>query len=166
MPGAGWKGVAHHSKSTLLNHLSGLPEGDLMVEKRGSARKVHKLPSLVFTDSRVVVTNVLILAREDIIAALLGLLVELRGFHPLYAKTGESAEHACERTACRKIVIDCDHSAYSAPTLTTLKDAGIRVILFSPSRIDADVQDAARKNRFPTFTLPIGPEAFGRLLDA
>jgi DNA-binding NtrC family response regulator len=112
------------------------------------------------------VTNVLILAREDIIAALLGLLVELRGFRPIYAKRDENAVEACERTACQKIVIDCDHSAYSPRALTTLKNAGICVILFSPSRIEADVRDAANKHRFSTFTLPIGPEAFGKLLDA
>lgn len=109
--------------------------------------------------------NVLILAREEVVAALLGLLVELRGFKPLYAKKGESAEAACKRTGCVKIVIDCDHGACTSATLGSLHDAGVRVVLFSPSRMPSEVQRAVGRYDLPTFSLPIGPEAFGQVLE-
>jgi len=109
--------------------------------------------------------TVVILAREEVVAALLGLLVELRGFQALYAKKGESADEACARTHCEKIVIDCDHDACAPATLEALQKSGVRVILFSPSRVRSEVQRAAGHFALPTFTLPIGPDAFGKILE-
>jgi hypothetical protein len=111
------------------------------------------------------VATVLILAREEVVSALLGLLVELRGYKPVYPQRGEAAAAACTRLACTRVVIDCDHGECSTQSLSALKKAGTRVLLFSPSHISSDARRTGGSLGIPAFTLPIGPEAFGKLLD-
>lgn len=108
--------------------------------------------------------TVLILAREEVVAALLGLLVELSGLQPLYARNGETAQEACARLTCSRVVIDCDHWECSRKALGELQHTGVKVVLFSPSRPASDIKRASGSLGLPVFTLPIGPEAFGRLL--
>lgn len=108
--------------------------------------------------------TVLILAREEVVAALLGLLVELSGHQPAYAKNGETAEEACARLSCARIVIDCDHWDCSRKTIAELQRSGVKIILFSPSRSPSEVSRTTGSVGIPAFTLPIGPEAFGKLL--
>ena len=108
--------------------------------------------------------TVLILAREEVVAALLGLLVELCGHRPVFALRGESAAEACDRVSCDKLVIDCDHFECSKKTLGELHRSGKTIVLFSPSRTPAEVSRSAAALRLKSFTLPIGPEAFGKLL--
>jgi hypothetical protein len=50
-------------------------------------------------------------------------------------------------------------------TLSGLNAAGVKIILFSPSRITSQIQEIAGRYDLKTFTLPVGPDAFGRLLD-
>ena len=108
--------------------------------------------------------TVLILAREEVVAALLGLLVELHGYQPVYAHRGETAAEACTRVHCNKVVIDCDHWECNEKCLATLQKAGVKVVLFSPSRAPSDLNGSTGELGIQTFTLPIGPEAFGKLL--
>lgn len=108
--------------------------------------------------------TVLILAREEVVAALLGLLVELSGYRPVFAKPGESASDACARASCEKLVIDCDHWECSKKVLGELQRTGKKILLFSPSRSAAETTGSAASLGLGSFTLPIGPEAFGRLL--
>lgn len=108
--------------------------------------------------------TVLILAREEVVAALLGLLVELSGHQPAFAKGGETAEEACVRLDCTRIVIDCDHWECSRKTLGELQRSGVKIILFSPSRGPSELRRTIGSLGLQSFTLPIGPEAFGKLL--
>jgi hypothetical protein len=110
------------------------------------------------------VATVLILAREEVVAALLGLLVELCGYEPAFVRKGESPADACARVGCSKIVIDCDHWDCSRKTLGAITESGVRVLLFSASRIPSDMKRATSTLGMDAFTLPIGPVAFGKLL--
>lgn len=112
----------------------------------------------------MVVATVLILAREEVVAALLGLLVELCGYQPAYAHRGESARDACARLNCKTVVIDCDHLECSGSSLTQFEALGVQMILFSPSRTPAELRRSGGKSSMKAFTLPIGPEAFKKLL--
>lgn len=109
--------------------------------------------------------TVLILAREEVVAALLGLLVELSGHRPVFAQRDESAADACARLSCAKLVIDCDHWECSRKMLGELLRSGKKILLFSPSRSVAETNRAAAALGLASFTLPIGPEAFRKLLD-
>ncbi len=108
--------------------------------------------------------TVLILAREEVVAALLGLLVELSGCQPEYAQKGESAGEACARLSCKTLVIDCDHWECSRKSLAQFEELGVKIILFSPSRGPAELKRSGGKSGATAFTLPIGPEAFKKLL--
>ena len=109
-------------------------------------------------------TTVLILAREEVVAALLGLLVELCGLEPAYLQKGEGAAEACARLGCAKVVIDCDHWECSTKTLSPVQRSGAKIVLFSPSRVTDDMRRTAAALKARTFALPIGPDAFGKLL--
>jgi DNA-binding NtrC family response regulator len=52
---------------------------------------------------------VLIVAREEIVAALLGLMIELRGLQPRFLRREESVEGVIAREPFEAVVIDCDH---------------------------------------------------------
>jgi DNA-binding NtrC family response regulator len=108
--------------------------------------------------------NVLILARDEFVAALLGLLVELRGFQPKFPARDESPTEALARDQFHAVVVDCDHPAYNEELVAQIKRSAARPILFSPLRLSADVQQVAAKHGARSFTLPTDPETFGRIL--
>ena len=110
--------------------------------------------------------NVLILAREELIAALLGLMVELRGLQPMFLKREESVTEALTRLAFDAVVIDCDHPDCTGDLLDTITSAGAVPILFSPSRMQAEVREVAVRHGIRSFTLPTDPDTFGRMLEA
>jgi len=110
--------------------------------------------------------NVLILAREEIVAALLGLMVELRGLQPRFLAAEESVNEALTRLALDAVVIDCDHPDCTGELLDTIRKAGAVPILFSPSRMQAEVGEVAVRHGIRSFTLPTDPDTFGRMLEA
>jgi len=107
---------------------------------------------------------VLILAREEIVAALLGLMVELRGLEPVYLAKAEIAEDAIRRERPTVVVVDCDHQDCTDLLLAAVREVGAKPILFSPFRFAAEVQRVARRHGVDYFTLPTDPDIFGQLI--
>jgi hypothetical protein len=107
--------------------------------------------------------KVLILAREEVVAALLGLMVELRGMEPRFLGDGETVIEAISRTQA-PVLIDCDHEDCTAETIELIRKGGGEPILFSPFRMQTEVTRLASRYRVRSFTLPADPETFGRLL--
>jgi hypothetical protein len=108
-------------------------------------------------------SNVLILAREEVVAALLGLMVELRGMEPRFLAEGESVADALDRDRI-PVLIDCDHADCTAETIELVRKRGGEPILFSPFRMQTDVTRLASRYRTRSFTLPTDPDTFGQLL--
>jgi DNA-binding response OmpR family regulator len=108
--------------------------------------------------------NVLILARDEVVGALLGLLVELRGFSPKFPAENESPTDALARGALRAVIIDCDHPEFSEDLLAEIKRLDAQPILFSPVRLSAEVRQVAARHGARSFTLPTDSETFGRIL--
>ena len=108
--------------------------------------------------------NVLILAREEIVAALLGLMVELRGMQPKFLKEGESVADAVKRAGKTRVLIDCDHPGCTEDIVALIKKSGGEPVLFSPYRMEPEVTSLAARYRTKSFTLPTDPDTFGRLL--
>ena len=108
--------------------------------------------------------KVLILAREEIVAALLGLMVELQGFDPLYLAKAEIAEEVIRRELPKVVVVDCDHQDCTDLLIAAVREAGAKPILFSPFRFAGELQRAAHRQGVDYFTLPTDPEGFGRML--
>jgi len=112
-----------------------------------------------------VLGNVLIVAREEIVAALLGLMVELRGLHPMFLGSEESVEGAIAREPFEAVVIDCDYPECER-LMDAIRNAGALPILFSPFRMQTEVKEVAARHGIRSFTLPTDPDTFGRMLEA
>jgi hypothetical protein len=110
--------------------------------------------------------NVLILAREEVVAALLGLMVELRGLQPSFLSREQSVADVIGTYPLAAVVIDCDHPDCTAKLLASIRDAGAAPILFSPSRMQSEVGEVAARHGIRSFALPTDPDTFGRLLEA
>lgn len=108
--------------------------------------------------------TVLILAREEIVAALLGLMVELRGLDPVYLGKAEIAEEVIRRDRPTVVVIDCDHQDCTEALLAAVREVGAKPLLFSPFRFDTEVKRVAGRHGVEWFTLPADPATFGELL--
>lgn len=108
--------------------------------------------------------NVLILAREEVVAALLGLMVELRGMEPIFLKEGESVLEAAEHVGHSPVLIDCDHPDCTEENIALVRKSGGEPVLFSPYRLQTEVTTLAARYRTKSFTLPTDPDTFGRLL--
>lgn len=113
-----------------------------------------------------VVSDVLILAREEVVAALLGLMVELRGLQPRFLGKAESIQDAIGCLSFYAVVIDCDHPDCTSQLLDTVRITGVLPILFSPSRMQSEVREVAERHGLRSFALPTDPETFGRMLEA
>ena len=108
--------------------------------------------------------NVLIIARDEVVAALLGLLVELQGFSPRFPEGGQSPEEAVANGRFSVAVLDCDHPQWSEDLVRSIKAADARPILFSPFRTRSEMAQLASRYAASAFTLPTDPETFGRIL--
>jgi len=130
------------------------------------ASEVRKLPTRrgLHSPRGGPLSNVLILAREEVIAALLGLMVELRGMKPRFLGEKESIADALEREGHVPVLIDCDHPECTEETISRILEGGGDPVLFSPFRMKADVTRLASRYGTKSFTLPTDPDTFGRLL--
>ena len=106
----------------------------------------------------------LILAREEVVAALLGLMVELRGMQPTFLKEGETVADAIKRVGETSVLIDCDHPGCTEDAIALIKKSGGEPILFSPFRMQQEVTSLAARYRTKSFTLPTDPDSFSKLL--
>ena len=106
----------------------------------------------------------LIVAREEVIAALLGLMVELRGLKPRFLAEEESITEALKREGHVPVLIDCDHPDCTEETVSRIRRGGGEPVLFSPFRLQADVKRLASRYGTKSFTLPTDPDTFDRLL--
>lgn len=102
-------------------------------------------------------STVLILAREELISALLGLLVESTGHSVMFAKVGEKSMDAIQRLGPQVVIVDCDHQDCTENLVQAAKQVGAKLILFSASREAEYVRRAAAPSRSQSFTFPIEP---------
>ena len=108
----------------------------------------------------------LILAREEVVGALLGLMVELRGLEPKFPGRAEPVEDAILRDKPDTVIIDCDHPDCRDALVEAIMKTGAVPILFSPFRRQAEVRSVAARHGLKSFTLPTDIETFGRVLDS
>jgi DNA-binding response OmpR family regulator len=110
--------------------------------------------------------NVLILAREEMVAALLVLMVELRGFQPSFLAREQSVADVIETSSFAAVVVDCDHPDCTAKLLASIRAGGAVPVLFSPSKMQSEVDEVAARQGIRSFALPTDPDTFGRMLEA
>lgn len=101
--------------------------------------------------------GVLVLAREELISALLGLLVETTGHSVFFAEPEERAEDAMRRINPQVVIVDCDHRDCTDDLVRAANEVGARLILFSASRDPDYVRRVAATSHSQSFTFPIEP---------
>lgn len=101
--------------------------------------------------------SVLILAREELISALLGLLVETTGHSVSFAAPKESSRDAMRRIRPNVVIVDCDHRDCTGDLVKAANEVGAQLILFSASREPEYVRKMAAPSHSQSFTFPIEP---------
>ncbi len=110
--------------------------------------------------------QVLILARESVIAALIGLLLELEQYEPVFAEPDERYDDAIRRVRAPLVVILDGESAEARSDIFHARAAqsGARVVLFSEPVAANEVRDAARTRHLPFFAMPVDRATLGSVL--
>lgn len=108
--------------------------------------------------------SVLILAREELIAALLGLLVETTGHSVSFAQPKERSAEAMRRLRPGVAIVDCDHRDCTGDLVKAANEVGARLILFSASREPEYVRRIAAPSHSDSFTFPIEPPQLDSLI--
>jgi len=111
-------------------------------------------------------TKVLILARESVIAALIGLLLELEAYEPVFPEPDERHEDAIQRVRPPLVVILDGESDEARSDLFHARAAqgGARVVLFSEPVAAAAVRAVARERQLPFFAMPVDRATLGTVL--
>ena len=124
------------------------------------------MPTSCALSRLVTLGNVLILAREEVVAALLGMMVELRGLQPKFPEKAEPVEDLILREKPKAVIVDCDHPDCGDEILAAIKQTGALPILFSPFRLQAEVKSVAARHGVRSFTLPTDVDTFARMLES
>lgn len=105
--------------------------------------------------------TILVLASEDVISELLGAMVELDGFEPVFPSADERPLDAVRRSRAALVLIDCEHDlAWDTAAIRAIADAGSRMLLFSAMRSQPEVEAIAGRHGLAGFVLPLGFREF------
>ncbi len=110
--------------------------------------------------------QVLILARESVLAALIGLLLELEQYEPVFAEPDERYDDAIRRVRAPLVVVldGASEEARSDLFHARAAQSGARVVLFSEPIGADEVRAAARARRLPYFAMPVDRATLGAVL--
>lgn len=99
------------------------------------------------------------------ISALLGTLVEVGGYQPVFTGANETPLEALQRHAPRIALVDCDRAdACEDLFLAQGLAQETTVVLFSPRRKKDEVEDVAARYGLRSFSLPIDLAGLRRVL--
>ena len=111
-------------------------------------------------------SRVLILTSHSLVAGLLGILIELESFEPVFAGFGETPEEALARIKpLSTIFMDGDlEAARSDLFFARAARRGVRVILFRSPVSRVDVQALAEARNIPWTPIPVDRQGLAALL--
>lgn len=111
-------------------------------------------------------TRVLVLARETVIAALIGLLLELEDYEPVFAQPEERPEDAIGRLRPPLVVmLDGELDASRSDLFyARAAAAGARIVLFTEPVAANEVRAVARARRVPCLVMPVDRVTLGNVL--
>lgn len=113
-------------------------------------------PSRIPPTSSPVSKTILILSDEPLVATLLATLVELEGYRPEFARDDELSRDALERLRPAVVLVDCDRpETCEDDFLSRAAATGAGVVLFSPARLQDEVERIAEERGLLSFSLPV-----------
>jgi hypothetical protein len=95
--------------------------------------------------------------------ALIGSLVDVSGFQPVFPGPAEDTATAIARVRPHLVLVDCD-AGDERQCVEPVSQYGGAVVLFSPWRTESDLRALASRLGLAWFTLPIHWLEFRRLL--
>ena len=100
-------------------------------------------------------------------SALLGILLESRGFRPVFPDSKEAPRDALRRLRPGVVLVDCEHNeacteSFFGPAMMT----GARIIIFSASYSRDEVTSFAARFGFDSFVLPADLGIFASVMRA
>ena len=99
------------------------------------------------------------------ISALLGTLVEVGGYQPIFAAADETPLEALKRLGPRVALVDCDRADACEDLFLSQGSAQkTTVVLFSPRRLKDEVEAIAAEYGLRSFSLPIDLSGLRRVL--
>jgi DNA-binding NtrC family response regulator len=112
--------------------------------------------------------RVLILARDPVIAAFIGMLVEMDGYDPAFPAPGEAAEQALARLRAPIVVCaDCEiPDLQSDLFFARVARSSARVVLFGAPGAEERMKELASRRALHYFLLPTDRVTLARVLDA
>ena len=111
-------------------------------------------------------SSVLVVARDAMIGSLMASLVEVAGHTPLFPLADETIGASIARLRPMIVLLDFDDdSAWDDEPYQRARDAGSRVLLFSPSRTLREIDPLSKGRGIPAFSLPIDWTCFRRTLE-
>ena len=111
--------------------------------------------------------RVLILARDSVIAALIGMLVEMDGYDPAFPAPGESAEQALARLRAPIVVCaDCEIPEVQSDLFyARVARSKARVVIFGTPGSEDRMKELAARRALHYFVLPTDRATLARVLD-
>lgn len=108
----------------------------------------------------------MVLANEEVISALLGAMVELDGYSPLFPAADEQPLTAICRHRPDLVLLDCEHElAWDAHAIRSILPTRTRILLFSAMRSQREVEQIAARYGVPAFVLPVAFREFTAQVD-
>jgi hypothetical protein len=110
--------------------------------------------------------KVLVLSREPLVAALVGMMLELEAYEPTFAGPEESPEDAVTRVRPLFVVLldGGMDAAGSDLFFARVAKRRVPVVLFAEPAASADVEELARARGLPCLVLPADRSALARVL--
>jgi DNA-binding NtrC family response regulator len=111
---------------------------------------------------------ILIVSQQSVVAALVGLLVELTGNQPVFASTAEQPADALRRLRPVLVVlmdVDLD-DARSDLFFATANRSGTPIVVFGPLERARDIAEIAAHRRIPWLALPAGADRLSEVVGA
>ena len=108
----------------------------------------------------------MVLANEEVISALLGAMVELDGYSPLFPAADEQPLTAICRHRPDLVLLDCEHElAWDAHAMRCILPTATRILLFSAMRSQREVEQIAARYGISAFVLPVAFREFTAQVD-
>lgn len=110
--------------------------------------------------------SIMVLANEEVISALLGAMVELNGYAPLFPAVDEQPLTAICRQRPDLLLLDCEHElAWDTHAMRCISTTGTRILLFSAMRSQREIEQVAARYCIPAFVLPVAFREFTAQVD-
>jgi DNA-binding response OmpR family regulator len=99
--------------------------------------------------------SVLVVAKEEVISTLLGAMVELDGFRPVFPTSDERPVDTIRRLRPALVLLDGEHDlAWDSDAMTAIRQLGVGVLLISALRSQQELELFGDRHHLPSLALP------------